>query len=571
MPQRYSIEELKALRPPAQHLKPALKQHLESLDIFFPAVYAEHKRERKRERNRRRRNNNKTHLPIVTTTNLRSINNKQDELLQYLEDSRTDIACLTETWIQELNILETAINLELREKFHIISNPRRGKQGGGTLVAVRKDYASNCIEIKSPNNQQDDPNALEVTSVRLRPNRLPRGYSTCLISAVYIPPSSNQTIEINALTNHLTDAVDLCPGKPLIYTCGDFNKANTSLIKSQLGIYQLNKKPTRKKAVLDLVLSNAPRCYTALNKKPIASSDHDVITVTPNRHLYRSVTRVKKKRKLVRRGGLAATVEEFDSIDWDATIHAPLSAQQKTDIFYDTALAIIDAHQPLKPSVVNSKDKPWMTEEIKELIAQRQKLFKHKNDEWKALARRIKELINKQKKLYYSHLDPSNPKELWDRVNEQRASDKQEIPPKFSPDELNRGFSSVWDGIQPQDLSTFATPAPDAPADFISPHMVMYQLERLNTKKAPGPDGISAKILYAARFSLCFIITHILNLSIQHSFVPTQWKSANITPIAKVDHPQSTGDYRHIALISTICKILKRIVVRVIIGSTREI
>ena len=172
------------------------------------------------------------------------------------------------------------------------------------------------------------------------------------------------------------------------------------------------------------MLSNAPKCYNTKNAEPIASLVHQVVTLTPNRQQYRNITRVKKRRKLVRRGGLAATVEEFDSIDWDAAIRMPLSDQEKTDIFYETALNIIDAHQPLKPSVVNCKDRPWMTEEIKELITRRQKLFKQKNGEWKAAAHRVKGLILKQKKIFYAQLDHRNPKELWDHINEHRATKK---------------------------------------------------------------------------------------------------------------------------------------------------
>ena len=186
MPHTYTAELLKALKPPSEHLDEPLHQHLVDLGIFYPRAKVEHKRQMKRERNRQRRKTNKTKLPIITTTNLHSINNKQDELLQYLEDSRTDIACLTETWLND-----HSINPEIFNKFNDLSNPRRGKQGGGTLVAIRKDYADNCDEIKASYNQQDGVNSLEVTTVRLRPRRLPRGYSSCIVSSIYVPPSFN--------------------------------------------------------------------------------------------------------------------------------------------------------------------------------------------------------------------------------------------------------------------------------------------------------------------------------------------------------------------------------------------
>ncbi len=224
------------------------------------------------------------------------------------------------------------------------------------------------------------------------------------------------------------------------------------------------------------------KCYNVKNRQPIGASDHHAITATPNRTLYRALTKVKNKRKRVRRGRMAALIEEFESIDWDAAIHAPLSAQEKVDVFYDTVLEIMDTHQPLRPSLIRN-DHPWMTEEIKELIAERQCLFHTNNIEWKKKAEEIKKLIAKQKAIYYGQLDQRNAKELWQRINEHRSNSHQEQI-KFTPDELNRGFQNVWKRIEPQDLTQFTTPPPDAPNEFVSPHMVMYQLERLNTSRS---------------------------------------------------------------------------------------
>ena len=54
-------------------------------------------------------------------------------------------------------------------------------------------------------------------------------------------------------------------------------------------------------------------------------------------------------------------------------------------------------------------------------------------------------------------------------------------------------------------------------------------------------------------------------------FVPTQWRSANITPIAKVDHPASWGDYRPISLTSNLCKTFERVLAKHIIRLTVHI
>jgi hypothetical protein len=92
----------------------------------------------------------------------------------------------------------------------------------------------------------------------------------------------------------------------------------------------------------------------------------------------------------------------------------------------------MDTHQPLRPSLIRN-DKPWMTEEIKELIQERQRLFYSDENEWIKTAKRVKELVEKRKAEYYGQLDNKNPKELWHRSNI-----KQDVI-KFTPDDLSRG------------------------------------------------------------------------------------------------------------------------------------
>lgn len=402
----YTAEQLKsrAQHSSSSHLSHHLKRHLIDLGIFYPRE----KIEKRRERYRRRRRMNKTNLPVVSTTNLRSINNKQDELLQFLIDSRTDIACLTETWIDEDN--QHPISNEILELFHVISRPRHEKLGGGTLVAIKKEFASTCEEIVATNTQQDGSNSLEVTTVRIQPRRILRGFNTCIVSSVYIPPSNNQTVEMSSLCDHLSEIIDSSRGTPLIYTCGDFNKAKTNTIKSHLGLSQLNKAPTRKNNVLDLVLTNAPRCYQVRNRLPIGNADHQVITITPDKRHYNMIIKPNGDKKFVRKGKVADLVEEFNNTNWDIIIRSPLSLQDKVDIFYETATSIINTHQPLKRSKLRN-DRPWMTEEIKELIPKRQKLYHQGNDEeWKALATRIKLMIRERKRAFYSQLTNKDPK-----------------------------------------------------------------------------------------------------------------------------------------------------------------
>jgi hypothetical protein len=79
------------------------------------------------------------------------------------------------------------------------------------------------------------------------------------------------------------------------------------------------------------------------------------------------------------------------------------------------------------------------------------------------------------------------------------------------------------------------------------------------------------KILKNAKYELSDIINHLFNISLKNSFIPTQWKSANIIPIPKTNNAQIATDYRPIALTSALCKVLERIIMQEIIKLTRKL
>ena len=105
----------------------------------------------------------------------------------------------------------------------------------------------------------------------------------------------------------------------------------------------------------------------------------------------------------------------------------------------------------------------------------------------------------------------------------------------------------------------------------ITPEMVNEVLKELDTNKAPGPDGINNKIFKKAKYALKEIVAHLFNICLAESFVPTQWKEANIMPIPKIKEPKEVGDYRPIALTSSLCKTFERIIVKQILQYTDSI
>ena len=71
---------------------------------------------------------------------------------------------------------------------------------------------------------------------------------------------------------------------------------------------------------------------------------------------------------------------------------------------------------------------------------------------------------------------------------------------------------------------------------------------------AQGSDGLSSLLLKSVKLEISDTIADLFNQCLNHSFVPSKWKNANITPFPKVDYPNHT-DFRPISLTSCIRKL----------------
>ena len=121
---------------------------------------------------------------------------------------------------------------------------------------------------------------------------------------------------------------------------------------------------------------------------------------------------------------------------------------------------------------------------------------------------------------------------------------------------MNAGFHKEWSIKRQQSLVEFICPRPASTPKIFATASASQLLQQLKPS-ATGPDGISAKLLKAARLELAAPITELLNFSIAESFVPTQWKLAHITPILKTPHPLAE-ERRPISLTAILCKVLER-------------
>ncbi|KAI3366893.1 hypothetical protein L3Q82_009536 [Scortum barcoo] len=123
------------------------------------------------------------------------------------------------------------------------------------------------------------------------------------------------------------------------------------------------------------------------------------------------------------------------------------------------------------------------------------------------------------------------------------------------PDELNTfyaRFESTSPAVEVQKAQEDHCPPVITRAD------VCRTLKRINTRKAPGPDGIPGRALKVCADQLADVFADIFNMSLLQSVVPTCFKETIIVPVPKKTKILSLNDYRPVALTSTIMKCFER-------------
>jgi hypothetical protein len=227
---------------------------------------------------------------------------------------------------------------------------------------------------------------------------------------------------------------------------------------------------------------------------------------------------------------------------------------------------------------------PWMTREILRLIRRKRRKWKEvKNStsaedmkQYKQLEKETSKKIRNAKRkmekdLAYSE-DKNNRK--FARYIKSKTKSKTTIGPlitrekkmltedKDMAEELNTFFASVF---TKEDLQTI----PEAEEEHVevamrpvvvTQHMIRKQIKKLRKEAAPGPDEITPGLLKMLEEEVLLPLEVLFNKSLTTAQVPSEWRTANVTPIFKKGTKGDPGNYRPVSLTSVPCKMLEAIV-----------
>ena len=237
----------------------------------------------------------------------------------------------------------------------------------------------------------------------------------------------------------------------------------------------------------------------------------------------------------------------------------------KCDTFYS---CIEDAYQ-LIPHVyveMTSNDKPWVTPTLKHLINKRYEAFRQKNyslyEHYKV---KVESEIVKAKNGWISKMKEQK-RNIWEITRNIRGKRNDDIcnilrsSPKETANRINKQFTETFtERTKRHELlqsinGNHVSWNPDT-----SVANVRKLIQSLNTKKAPGSDNVTPRILVESCDVLEGPIAHLFSVSVKEKTVPSQWKIANILPIPKKKNP-TIQDLRPISLLPVVSKLFEKCV-----------
>ena len=521
-----------------------------------------------------------------------------------------DVIILTETWLN-LHIDSAEIGLQNYDVYRDDRNVNLASRGGGVLIGINKKY-----KISRCKNLLDDIVSIDHVYVNVKV-----GNSSLIIGATYIPPLADicfyqdYVMCIEELKNFYSESKFILIGDYNIpsvdwknnnYT---FNEFTTNYVKNccciltesfkSLGLLQYNDIVNCSNNVLDLCFSD---CKVKISKSLDHISKVDTFHPPLDIDLDFEVN-VKFENYLkydfsyynFKKCDYTVINNEINKIDWDVLFNN-LDSVTAVKVFYENILNIINKFVP-KFKYTESKFPVWFTQELKSKVFKKKiahkkykssknkkkkfknyKLFDKLRNECKELAKTCYE--NYLNKIQYNLR--KDPQGFWRFVNSQKSNNSfpnlmhlknnyadnfQDISNLFSnffstvysskDKYLNKNidYDSIKNNIENfEKIKNLSTNYFD-----ITLREIEIAINKLKPSFKPGPDGIPSVFIKNCYSSLLKPLFILFNLSIKFGNLHPLWKSAHINPIFKSGSPQDIENYRPVALISAIPKILDNI------------
>jgi len=207
-------------------------------------------------------------------------------------------------------------------------------------------------------------------------------------------------------------------------------------------------------------------------------------------------------------------------------------------------------------------------------------------NEYKLARNQYNTMLRQSKKEYYENnlvLNIKNPKRTWDLLKEATNLNRTSIKidkivnknnqtlsdPTDIANEFNNFFTGIGVSISESVLETKIKPEEYMPnidnlqyleLGNTSQTHICDIIKSLQSKNSMDIEGISTKLIKELAVEISIPLAHIFNISLSTGTFPNKLKESRTVPIFKAGNPELCDNYRPIALLSTLSKILEKMV-----------
>lgn len=533
----------------------------------------------------------------IVHQNIRGLFTNMGSLTMFLEKyKQIDIITLSETHITPDSWNDNR-NLYNIPGYTFIQKCRKHATGGGVGM-----YISNNLQWKIA-----DINCGDLESIWIE--ICVKKSKNFLVNTTYKPPDTSKHLSKNfneLFENMLITANTLCQE---IIALGDMNvnfldKSNNKEFKtivSRNGFQQLIKSPTRvtntSSTLIDIILSNKEKNIVKTLTSAQSLSDHDTICcvrkINHNRVSYRTIT-----CRNFRNYDPNALNEDISSTNF-SPMYKMSDVNDTWRFLKNILIKKFNKHAPIITKRVKGSLCPWLTLDIKSVMNNRDKLLRKfrkskSNQDWvayKHLRNTCTNLIRRAKSDYYRNLlteHKTNPQSFWKTIKKifpgkNTSTSNSDSTPFISGGHIKdenasksnifcKYFTTIATHLKklafPLKESVWTPPKRNSNSTtstvftfgYVTTLFVERELKNMKRTKATGIDDIPTTLLKDCRSKIAKHIAYIINLSLQTASVPSDWKTAVVTPIHKSGSLTDANNYRPISVLPVVSKILEKAV-----------
>eukprot|EP00794_Sanderia_malayensis_P000872 gene872-166_t len=326
---------------------------------------------------------------------------------------------------------------------------------------------------------------------------------------------------------------------------------------------------------LDLIFTNEEHMIDDLRStEPLGKSDHVRLLFQYVCYSGINVNDTQRERYNYWKGDYVSLQNMLSEVTWENEM-GDMNVDESWYFFRDKVITAIKDYIPLfVPKKPNAKP-PYWNKSLTRHVRKKYNLFRRwertgRESHYKEYAKQrnmTSKVLRKNERLYERSLT----KEFKEKPKQFYGYVRNKVKKKANVPQLKRSDGSMTESDQ-QKASVFVEENTSKLPDFdirtdniiedieFTVEDVKKKLDQLKEDKAAGPDCIPPKFLKELRNVLALPLYLIFRKSLDESYLPSDWKTANISSIFKRGSKKSPGNYRPISLTSVACKIMESII-----------